>query len=115
MLILRDRFPRDIALWLGRDGAQTEVLAGCWLFMNSGKAWHTQYIASTQEGRDRCATHLLFDKVIQEALERGVGFLSFGCSTEDEGRRVNRGLFEFKAGFGAGAVCHDTYRLRLAG
>jgi len=115
MLMLRDRFPRDIALWLARDGAQAQVLAGCWLFMYSGKAWHTQYTASTLEGRDCCATHLLLDRVIQEALKKEIGFLSFGCSTEDEGRRLNKGLFDFKAEFGAGAVCHDTYRLRLAG
>jgi hypothetical protein len=113
MLVLKDRFPLDIALWLARDAGQSRVLAGCWVFMHSGRAWHTQYIAATQEGRDCCATHLLFDRVIQQALEKAARFVSFGCSTEDEGRRLNRGLFEFKAGFGAGTVCHDTYRLRL--
>lgn len=115
MLMLKKRFPLDIALWLARDASQSRVLAGCWVFMHSGRVWHTQYIAATQEGRDCCATHLLFDQVIRQARAKAVGFVSFGCSTEDEGRRLNKGLFDFKAGFGAGAVWHDTYRLRLTG
>lgn len=114
MLMLKDRFPRDIALWLAQDGDGARVLAGCWVFRYASQAWHTQYIASTQEGRDACATHLMFDGLIQEAVKNRVGFLSFGCSTEDGGRRLNKGLFDFKTGFGAGAVCHDSYRLRLA-
>jgi lipid II:glycine glycyltransferase (peptidoglycan interpeptide bridge formation enzyme) len=77
------------------------------------QAWHTQYIASTADGRDLCATHLLFDGIIQEAEKRGVRFVSFGRSSE-EGGRLNRGLFAFKSGFGAGAVCHDTYLVSLA-
>lgn len=113
MLMLRDKFPRDIALWLAQDG-RGQVLAGCWVFVFGTKAWHTQYIASTAEGQDRCATHLMFDGVIKEAEKSRVAFLSFGASTADNGQRLNSGLFDFKAGFGAGAVCHDIYRLGLA-
>lgn len=112
MLMLRDRFPRDIALWLAQDG-DGQLLAGCWVFMHAKKAWHTQYIASTPEGRDCCATHLMFDGLIREAEKSGVGFVSFGSSTEDGGRRLNTGLYDFKMGFGAGSVCHDIYRLKL--
>lgn len=113
MLSLRGRFPRDIALWLALD-ERSRMLAGCWVFQFGTKAWHTQYIASTPEGRDRCATHLMFDNVIAEAERRKISFLSFGASTENNGARLNSGLYDFKSGFGAGAVCHDTYRLKLA-
>lgn len=112
MLLLRDRFPQNVALWLARDGGG-RLLAGSWVFMFAKKAWHTQYIASTPAGRDRCATHLLFDKLIRQAEKNGVGYVSFGSSTEDGGRRLNAGLYDFKAGFGAGGVCHDIYRLDL--
>lgn len=113
MLALRDRFARDVALWLAQDD-QGEVLAGCWVFRFGRKAWHTQYIASTPRGRERCAAHLMFDGMIAEAERGKVAFLSFGASTENGGLRLNSGLFDFKAGFGAGAVCHDTYSLKLA-
>jgi hypothetical protein len=112
LLMLRDRFPRNIALWLAHDG-EGKCLAGCWIFMFGTKAWHTQYIASTAEGRDRCATHLVADRAIETAVKEGVAFFSFGASTEAEGRQLNAGLFGFKAAFGAGAVCHDIYVLRL--
>ena len=112
MLMLRERFPESIALWLARDSAG-QVVAGTWLFMIGKRVWHTQYIASTAQGRDLCATHLLFDGIIRQAERRGVGFVSFGCSSEDDGRRLNRGLFAFKSGFVAGAVCHDTYHITV--
>ena len=112
MLELRERFPGNIALWLARD-AGGAVVAGTWLFMHKKRSWHTQYIASNEAGRDSSATHLLFDGLILEAERQGVGFVSFGRSTEDDGRRLNAGLFAFKAGFGAGAVCHDTYQISL--
>lgn len=112
LLMLRDRFPRNIALWLAQDG-DGRCLAGCWIFMFGTKAWHTQYIASTAEGRDRCATHLVADSVISKAEKNRVAFFSFGTSTEGDGRELNAGLFGFKTAFGAGTVCHDIYRLRL--
>lgn len=113
MIDLRDRFPRDIALWLGRNGSGG-VLAGCWVFMFATRAWHTQYIASTPQGRERGATYLVLDGLLREAVRNRVAFLSFGSSTEDGGRRLNSGLHDFKAGFGADAVCHDIYNLVLA-
>lgn len=113
MLALQEKFPRAIALWLARDGEQL-CLAGCWVFVLAQKAWHTQYIASTAQGRERCATHLLLDALARRAQAEGVACVSFGSSTENEGRVVNAGLFRFKAGFGTGVVCHDTYGLRIA-
>lgn len=112
MLALRDRFPQDIALWLTRDSGG-QILAGCWVFMFPGKAWHTQYIATSLAGRSRGAAYVVLDEIIRAALERTVPFLSFGASTEEGGRKLNSGLFEFKAGFGAGTVCHDTYCVEL--
>lgn len=113
LLMLRDRFPRNIALWLARD-EDGRCLAGCWIFMFGERAWHTQYIVSTEEGRKRCATHLVVDSAIGRAEKDRVAFFSFGASTESGGRQLNTGLLGFKSGFGAGAVCHDVYSLRLA-
>lgn len=113
MLQLRDRFPANIALWLARDGSG-RLLAGSWVFLFPGKAWHTQYIATSPEGRSQSAGYLVMDELIRTATDSRIPFLSFGASTEDNGRALNSGLFDFKAGFGAGAVCHDIYRLGLA-
>ena len=112
MLQLRDRFPENMALWLARDGGG-RLLAGSWVFQFPDRAWHTQYIATSPEGRSQGAGYLVMDELIRAATHRRIPFLSFGASTEDNGRALNAGLFEYKSGFGAGTVCHDIYLLRL--
>lgn len=112
MLQLRERFPQNIALWLARDGNDL-ILAGSWVFIFPGRAWHTQYIATSPEGRSRGAGYLVVDAVVREAAKSRAPFVSFGSSTDDDRQALNVGLLEFKSGFGAGALCHDIYRLRL--
>ncbi len=112
MLQLRDRFPANMALWLARDGGGL-LLAGSWVFQFPDRAWHTQYIATSPAGRNQGAGYLVMDEIIHAATRHRIPLLSFGASTEDNGRAVNAGLFEFKSGFGAGSVCQDTYHLQL--
>lgn len=40
-------------------------------------------------------------------------YFDFGISNEEEGRYLNEGLVAQKEGFGARAVVHDFYRLKL--
>jgi hypothetical protein len=112
MRVLRDGFPRNIALWLARDG-DSGLLAGCWVFTFGHRAWHTQYIASTPQGRAASAAHLLLDEVMRAAVERGVAFFSLGASSSLDDAQVNSGVLRFKAGFGSGALCRDICRVGL--
>ena len=113
MLLLRDLFPNNISLWVARS-AQMELLAGCWVFNLGSQAWHTQYIGSTEAGRDCFATDLLLETVVQAAEEIAMRHFSFGASTEQDGRNYNNGLFNYKAGFGYGSATHDFYMIDLA-
>lgn len=107
--LLQFRFPGQIRLF----GAMKEgcLLAGA-LVYDFGAVAHTQYLASSDEGRELGALDFVLanlrDKVF---LDRR--YLSFGISTEHDGRYLNEGLIFQKEGFGGRAVVHDFYELEL--
>jgi hypothetical protein len=109
--LLRSRFPAHIRLFTCRRDGQ--LLAGV-LIYESPTVAHTQYIASTVEGRQVGALDLLFDELLGHFYAEWPYF-DFGISNEDNGRKLNRGLIDQKEGFGARAVAHDQYTLALAG
>lgn len=102
--LLSSRFPDDIltsGAWLsGR------LLAATMIF-KYGHVWHTQYMASSDEGRNLGALDLVLETVIAMGRESGVKYLSFGSSTEDGGMILNEGLMWQKESYGARSVTHD--------
>jgi hypothetical protein len=109
MRLLQDRFPDNIKLFGVFEGSQ--MCAGSVLYY-AGPTIHSQYIASTDRARDIGALDLLFTSLIQEARGQAKYF-DFGNSNEQEGQFLNRGLADFKEGFGARAISQDFYRLKL--
>lgn len=112
MCALRDMFPDQIELWIVKNN-DGYILAGSWIFKIRNVAWHTQYIASTEEGRACQVVDLLIETIIRTAETEGVSFFSFGASTEQQGKEFNAGLFNFKAGFGFGAIAQDTFKIEI--
>jgi hypothetical protein len=72
-----------------------------------------RYTATTEAGRDVCATDLVVERGIALAGEMGCRHFSFGTSTVDAGRELNAPQYDFKISFGAGGVTHDAYELSL--
>jgi hypothetical protein len=108
--LLMKRFPDRIALRsIERDG---EMLAGV-LVYRYGAAWHTQYMAASEEGRKLGALDLVIASLIEEARKAGADWLSFGTSTTDQGMELNRGLLWQKESFGGRSITHDFMRGRL--
>lgn len=114
LIELRDRLGSDVALWLARQPGTQVPLAGVWLFRHGKTAWHTQYIASSPAGRELRAMHILLQRLLDEARANGIGALSYGAVTEQDGRVLNPGLEQFKVEFGGGLVIHDFFTLSLA-
>jgi len=105
--LLQDRFPEHILLrTVQQDG---EMLAGI-LVYRYPTAWHTQYIAVSDEGRTAGALDVVIAGLIEEASTDGAAWLSFGTSTTHGGRELNEGLLRQKESFGARSVTHDFMR-----
>jgi hypothetical protein len=109
MELLARRFPDNIQLYCVHSGGV--LIAGGLMFVNPSVV-HTQYVVNSPSGRDVGALDFLLDRLIRREFSAW-RYLSFGISTEDEGRRLNEGLLHSKEAFGARAVVHDFYELSV--
>lgn len=112
MGLLMERFPEHIRCVAGLLGEQ--VVAGVLLFATP-MADHAQYIASSMAGYDVSALDAVFEHCISQARTDGKRWFDFGISTEEAGKHLNEGLYDFKTEFGGGGFVHDFYELSLKG
>ena len=108
--LLHDRFQKEIILLVARVG---QVPVGGILLFWAGPVLKLQYSATTDEGRNTCATDLLMEYGIELARNLGCRFFDFGTCTLDEGRNLGEDLYQFKSEFGAGGIVYDHYELDL--
>lgn len=106
---LRDMFPENIKLFMVYK--DEEVLSGAVIYENH-QIVHTQYLANSTNGRDIGALDFLIDYLIKDRYKHK-RYFDFGISNEDQGRILNPGLISQKEGFGARAVVHDFYEIKL--
>lgn len=109
--MLASRFPENIKCVCA--AVDKRVIAGSVLFLTP-ITHHAQYIASNHEGNSSSALDMVFEYCITSAIKHGARFFDFGISTEDNGNKLNTGLFDFKSEFGAGTTVHEFYELKLS-
>ena len=107
--LLHGRFPEQIKLYMVFDGETP--LGGTVLFLTP-QVLHTQYISATPEGKTCGAIDLLFDHLIHQVYS-DYRYIDFGKSTTSDSADLNEHLIFQKEGFGARAVCYDTYEWTL--
>jgi len=107
--LLKARFPDNIRLFGAFNG---ELLLAGTIIYDFGHVVHTQYLASSDEGREIGALDFVLAHLIETVFADRQIF-SFGISTEQEGRYLNEGLIFQKEGFGARGVVHDFYEWNL--
>lgn len=86
-----------------------QIMAGTTVFETPLVA-HAQYISASEEGRKNGALDLLFDKLINFYYS-DKKYFDFGIVNEDQGRRINKGLLDWKEGFGGRAYAHRFYAI----
>lgn len=106
---LMAKFPKNIALYVA--DLKGAVLAGAVVY-DFGRTVHTQYLATTEEGRVIGALDHTINFLIT-AVYPQKRFFSFGISTEEGGTVLNEGLLRFKKSFGSYGLTHDFYRLPI--
>ena len=107
--LLNGRFPDQIKLYMVFDGE--EQVGGKVLFLTP-QVLHTQYISATPTGKAYGAIDLLFDELIH-SVYADYRYIDFGKSTTSDSADLNEKLIFQKEGFGARAVCYDTYEYDL--
>ena len=106
---MHGRFPDQIKLYLVFED---EVPLGGTVLFLTPQVLHTQYISATPEGKTCGAIDLLFDHLINQVYA-DYRFIDFGKSTSSDSADLNENLIFQKEGFGARAVCYDTYEWTL--
>lgn len=119
MRLLKSRFPDNIRFfYVALPSAEGDIQpdmsrmeAGVCVY-DTGRVAHAQYIATTVKGRELNLLTPLFHKLITETF-RDRAYFDFGTSNENGGLYLNAGLLRQKFSYGATAVLHRYYRLKL--
>lgn len=108
--LLKGRLPDNIRLFGAFVGEK--LLAGVIIY-DFGPVVHTQYMASSDAGREIGALDFVLAHLIEEIFASRQYF-NFGISTEHDGKYLNAGLIFQKEGFGARGIVHDFYEWDLS-
>lgn len=107
--LLAGRFPQNIRLFVSM--MMDKMVAGTLLFITD-KVVHTQYLATSLDGRKCGALDLLISRLLREPWMANK-FVDFGVSCEQGGLILNEGLVAQKEGFGGRGVAYDVYEYNL--
>ena len=77
-----------------------KMIAGSMVFNFDNRVFHTQYLAADQTCLKMYPMNFLDTNLIITAKERGFRYFSFGTSTGERGKVLNKPLAQFKEGFG---------------
>lgn len=88
---------------------QGKMVAGTMLFYFGKQVLHTQYLAQDPDYAELYLMNFLDFHLIQLAREKGYSKFSFGISTEERGKVLNKGLALFKEGFGCDFSINRSY------
>lgn len=108
--LLNARFPDRILLY---GAYRDEELLGGTVLYACGQTVKTQYISATEEGKQKGALDLLFDRLLSHFATEGLRYFDFGTSNRVDNDALNAPLIFQKEGFGGRAVCYDTYEWSL--
>lgn len=103
---LMQSFPNHIQLFEVRD----QGLLGGTVIYSTPLTAHAQYTSATPLGKEMAALDILFHYLLSDVYKEKAYF-SFGTSNGEPHRALNRGLVNWKEGFGARAFAVDTYQI----
>ncbi|MCG2611010.1 GNAT family N-acetyltransferase [Flavobacterium sp. SM15] len=102
-------FPEKIVLFNAyQDG---NLKAGVVMFLTDTVA-HFQYSSGSEDRNDTAALDVLFDFIIRKYSDKK--YVSFGSSSENDGRKLNEGLAYWKESFGARTSVQNFIKFQTA-
>jgi len=106
--LLKNKFPDNIKLFAAFENSI--MIAGTIIFETATVA-KTQYISSTERGRELGAVDAIMNYLINE-LYTNKNFFDFGSSRSDDEYGFNESLLAQKEMFGARAIVQEVYSLK---
>lgn len=106
--LLVGRFPQNIKLFVAEKNG--EMQAGVCIY-DTGLVVHSQYAATTAEGRNNYALTKLYHELLTDKFADR-NYFDFGTSNENRGQMLNSGLLHQKFSMGATGVAYMQYSLR---
>ena len=88
---------------------ENKMIAGSMVFKFDKQVFHTQYLAASQDYLKMFPMNFMDTTLIQEAKKQGFRYFSFGTSTEEHGKVLNKHLAQFKEGFGTEYGLNRTF------
>ena len=85
------------------------MVAGTMLFYFADKVVHTQYLAQDLEYANLMLMNFMDYNLLELTREKNFDKFSFGISTEERGKVLNKGLALFKEGFGCNYCVNRSY------
>ena len=110
MLLLKSRFPDNIQLWTAFS-AEEQMLAGTVLYLFRDVV-RAQYISASPSGKRLHAVDGLYNTLIHHVFS-DFRLFDLGTSNMPHSSDLHDSLIYQKEGFGARAVCFDTYEWQL--
>jgi hypothetical protein len=107
ILDLTHTYPQSIKLFAAF--LHDEMVGGVIVFLLNHRVINCFYIASNSKYQNLRSLELLFARLISWGMENNYDYLDWGISTEEKGRIINHGLFEFKEKFGGRGVLREAY------
>lgn len=87
-----------------------KMIAGSMMFyFKNASVAHTQYLCATHEYDTLSPMTFMYYAMIKQARENGYSKISFGISTEHDGKEINEGLTKSKEGFGVRHAVNRVY------
>ena len=109
MKTIVENFPFNIRLYSITSSRFEGLLAGA-LVYDFGHIAHSQYLASSCEGKSLGALDFLLDKLFTQEYKH-CRYFSLGISTENHGKILNQGLAFYKESLGGRGIVHDLYEI----
>lgn len=110
ILYLKSKFPENIKQ-INVLSNEDRVVGGTTLFFNN-QTIHSQYISVYKNLPIRGVLDYLHCSIFDK-FNSDYKYFDFGISNENEGRKINKGLLEWKEKFGARAAIQEFYRFEI--
>lgn len=109
LLDLKECRLKDIMEFFGVYDGNKLISGSMMFYFSESKKWHTQYLCADSEYTKQSPMTFMYYSMIRLAKERDMNGVTWGTSTEQNGKFLNFGLIRSKEAFGGRHYLNQTF------